>query len=74
MDQALEGMHAKAGMNLYKIVDLSTIWVEADVFENQIPWLKTGQPATLEFPYQPGRKFRGRIRYIYPYLTTRRAR
>lgn len=68
MDQALEGMHAKAGMNLYKIVDLSTIWVEADIFENQIPWLKTGQPATLEFPYQPGRKFRGRIRYIYPYF------
>lgn len=68
MDQALEGMQAKAGMNLYEIVDLSTIWVEADIFENQIPWLKTGQTARLEFPYQPGRKYRGRIRYIYPYF------
>jgi RND family efflux transporter MFP subunit len=68
MDQALEGMHAKAGMNLYKIVDLSTIWVEADIFENQVPWLKTGQTARLEFPYQPGRSYRGRIRYIYPYF------
>lgn len=68
MDQALEGMHAKAGMNLYKIVDLSTIWVEAEIFENQIPWLKTGQTALLEFPYRPGRKYRGRIRYVYPYF------
>ncbi|MFZ0430089.1 MAG: efflux RND transporter periplasmic adaptor subunit [Acidobacteriota bacterium] len=68
MDQALEGMYAKAGMNLYKIVDLSTIWVEADIFENQIPWLKTGQTALVEFPYQPGRKYRGRIRYVYPFF------
>ncbi len=68
MNQSLEGMFVRPGMNLYKIVDLSTIWVEADVFEHQIPWLKVGQSALLEFPYQPGREYRGRIRYIYPYL------
>jgi Cu(I)/Ag(I) efflux system membrane fusion protein/cobalt-zinc-cadmium efflux system membrane fusion protein len=68
MNQSLEGMYVKPGMNLYKIVDLSTIWVEAEVFENQIPWLKIGQSALLEFPYQPGRKYRARVRFIYPYF------
>lgn len=71
MDQALEGMHATAGMNLYKIVDLSTIWVEAEVFENQVPWLKVGQTALIESPYQPGRKLRGRIRYVLPFMNNK---
>ena len=68
MDQALEGMHVEAGMNLYKIADLSTLWLEADVFENQIPWLKVGQEARVDFPHQPGRHHRGTVRYIYPFL------
>lgn len=68
MSQSLEGMFVKPGMNLYKIVDLSTIWVEAEVFEHQIPWLKVGQSALLDFPYQPGRQYRGQVRYIYPYV------
>jgi Cu(I)/Ag(I) efflux system membrane fusion protein/cobalt-zinc-cadmium efflux system membrane fusion protein len=68
MDQALEGMYARAGMNLYKLVDLSTIWVEVDVFENQVPWLKVGQRALIELPYEPGRTYTGRVRYLYPYF------
>lgn len=71
MSESLEGMFVRPGMNLYKIVDLSTIWVEAEVFENQIPWLKIGQTALLEFPYQPGRQYRGRIRFIYPYFDSK---
>ena len=66
VDQALEGMHATAGMNLYKIADLSTIWVEAEIFEHQIPWLKVGQTALVEVPSQPGKRYRGRIRYVHP--------
>ena len=68
MDQALEGMYLKRGMSVYKIVDLSTIWVEAEVFEHQVPWLKVGQRALIEISYQPGRRYRGTIRYLYPYL------
>jgi len=68
MDQALEGMHVKAGMNLYKIVDLSTVWVDAEIFEDQVSWLKVGQFASLEFSYQPGRRYSGEIRYIYPFF------
>jgi len=71
MDQALEGMFVKAGMNLYKIADLSTIWAEVEVFEHQAPWLKVGQRARLELPYEPGRTYTGRVRYIYPFLTNK---
>ncbi len=68
MNQALEGMYVRPGMNLYKIVNLSTIWVEAEVFENQVPWLKVGQRARVELPYQPGITHRGTVRFIYPFF------
>ncbi len=68
MNQAMRGMYVKPGMNLYKIVDLSTIWVEAEVFEHQVPWLKVGQKASVEIPYQPGRTLTGTVRYIYPFF------
>jgi Cu(I)/Ag(I) efflux system membrane fusion protein/cobalt-zinc-cadmium efflux system membrane fusion protein len=71
MGQTLEGMYAQPGMNLYKIVDLSTVWVEAEIFENQIPWLKVGQTATLEFASHPGKTYRGAVRYLYPFLNQR---
>ena len=68
MDQALQGMFVKAGMNLYKIADLTTIWVEVEIFENQVPWMKIGQRAEIELPYEPGRKYVGQVRYLYPFL------
>jgi Cu(I)/Ag(I) efflux system membrane fusion protein len=71
MDQALEGMFVKAGMNLYKIVDLSTIWAEAEVYEHQLPWLKIGQRATVDIPSEPGRHYAGQVRYILPYFNDR---
>ena len=68
IDQALQGMFVKAGMNLYKIADLTTIWVEVEIFENQVPWMKVGQRAEVELPYEPGRKYVGRVRYLYPFF------
>ena len=68
MNQALEGMFVRPGMNLYKIVDLSTIWLEAEVFEDQIPWLRAGQRAIIEVPHQPGRRYVGTVRYVYPFF------
>ena len=68
MDQALEGMYVKAGMNLYKIVDLSNMWVEVEIFENQVPWLKIGQRAKVELPNEPGKRYWGRVRYLYPFF------
>lgn len=71
MTQALEGMFVKPGMNLYQVVDLSTIWLDAEVFENQVPWLKLGERATIETSYEPGRRYSGVIRYLYPFFDNR---
>ena len=45
MDQALDGMYVEAGMNLYKMADLTTIWVDVEVFEHQIEAMRVGQRA-----------------------------
>ena len=66
MDQALEGMFVEAGMNLYKIADLSTVWVHADVYETDLPWVREGQSAEVSFRHLPDRIFRGQILFLYP--------
>ncbi len=68
---ALEGMYVKPGMRLFTIADLSRVWVYVDIYEYQLPWIRSGQPATMTLPYVPGREFVGKIVYIYPYLEER---
>lgn len=65
---AQQGMRIKPGMSLYTIADLSNIWVLADIYEYELPWVKIGQPVKMELPYYPGKEFRGKITYIDPYL------
>ncbi|MFQ5798504.1 MAG: efflux RND transporter periplasmic adaptor subunit [Bacteroidota bacterium] len=65
---AEQGMHVKPGMDLYRIADLSTIWVYAQIYEYEVPWVKVGQTVEMELPYIPGKLFQGRVDYIYPYL------
>ncbi len=65
---AIEGGKVKPEKTLFKIVDLSTVWVQADVYEYEVPWLRVGQPAELSLSYVPGRTFKGKVSYIYPYL------
>ena len=52
---------------LYRIADLSTVWVYAEVYEPDLPWIHNGDMAMIEVASQPGRKFPGSIDYIYPY-------
>jgi RND family efflux transporter MFP subunit len=47
-------------------VDLSSIWVLADLYEMNVPFVKIGDSATISLSYDPGRIFKGRIDYIYP--------
>ena len=63
---ALLGEQAKAGMNLYKIADLSRVWVYADIYESELSFIKTGQPAGITSPYQPEIGLTGKVDYIYP--------
>ena len=65
---AEEGKFVKAGTNLYKIADLSTVWVDVSIYDNETPWIHEGQEAEMTLSYLPGEKFIGKVRYIYPYL------
>jgi multidrug efflux pump subunit AcrA (membrane-fusion protein) len=62
------GMQVKPGMNLYMIADLSNVWVLADIYEYEIPWVKMGQRATMTLAARPGKVFRGKVTYIYPFM------
>lgn len=64
----VQGTQVTPGTPLFKIADLSSIWVLADVYEYELPWVATGQQATVELPYAPGTTLEGRITYVYPYL------
>ena len=65
---AFQGMFVQPEMTMYTIADLSTIWVQADVYEFELPFIQIGQSATLTVEAFPGETFSGRVTYIYPYL------
>ncbi len=65
---AVEGAYIKAGTTVYKIADLSRVWVEAHIYEYELIRIKKGQKAQMTLPYLPGRVFNGRLSYVYPYL------
>ena len=62
------GMRVTPGTDLYRMADLSTIWAFAHVYDADAPWLSPGLQAEMELSYNPGKVYRGRIDYIYPYL------
>ncbi len=67
----LEGKYTKPGENLYTIADLSKVWVYADIYEYELPWVKVGQDAEMTLSYLPGAAFKGKITYLYPYLESK---
>jgi RND family efflux transporter MFP subunit len=64
----VEGMRVMPGQTLYKVADLSAVWVEADVYESDAPFLKVGMPASVTVDARPGEVLRGRSVYIYPFV------
>lgn len=65
---AFKGHYVMAGAHQYEIVDLSTVWVDVDVYEYELPWVSKGMAAEMELSYIPGKRFKGRVLFIYPYL------
>jgi RND family efflux transporter MFP subunit len=63
---ALPSVAVQPEMRLYTLADLSTIWVQAQVFQNDLERIKVGAPATLTVNTYPGRTFAGRVDFIYP--------
>ena len=65
---AFKGHYVKAGENQYEIVDLSSVWVDVDVYEYELPWVRKGMAADMDLSYIPGKRFKGKVLFIYPYL------
>jgi Cu(I)/Ag(I) efflux system membrane fusion protein len=63
-----EGQRIMAGDVLYRIADLRTVWVEGEVFEQDLPAVRPGLGVTATFEALPGEQFHGRISYVYPTL------
>jgi multidrug efflux pump subunit AcrA (membrane-fusion protein) len=60
------GQMVEAGMKLYRLADLGTVWVQSQIYEQDLLIVRLGQEATVSLSYLPDRKFRGRVTYIYP--------
>ncbi|HJW23420.1 MAG TPA: efflux RND transporter periplasmic adaptor subunit [Rhodocyclaceae bacterium] len=67
--KALQGMRFMPGEALYQVADLSSVWVVADVFEQDIGLLKPGAKARVRINAYPDKTFQGTIAYVYPTLT-----
>ena len=72
----VQGQRIMAGDALYRIADLRRVWVEGDVFEQDLPVVRPGLVVTTTFEAFPGEERTGRISYVYPTLnpSTRTAR
>ena len=67
----VDGARIKAGKDLYRIGNLKKIWVTAEVYEFDAPWIEVGQPAKMELSFQRGKQYAGKVEYIYPTLNRR---
>ncbi len=67
--QAIAGMRVESNMALYKTADLSTVWLLAEVPEQTLGLVRPGQPAHASFVAFPGRRFEGKVDFIYPVLS-----
>jgi len=64
----VEGMYVKPGQMLYTIADISVVWVYADIYEYELPWIKLGQSADMTLASYPGQVFHGKVSFIYPFV------
>jgi Cu(I)/Ag(I) efflux system membrane fusion protein len=73
---AFKGTRVAAGDKIFDVVDLSSVWVIADIYEYEIPFVKIGQKAHITLSYFPEKEFVSKVDFIYPSLSgqTRTAR
>ncbi len=64
----VEGSTVEAGARLFRIANLDKVWIEAELYESELPLVKKGMQATVTLPYAGDQKLTGKITFIYPYL------
>ncbi len=63
-----QGQYVNAGEVLFNIADLSNVWVEIEVYENEFRNIRVGQQVEIRSQSWPGTAFMGKVALIYPYL------
>jgi RND family efflux transporter MFP subunit len=63
-----QGARVMAGQELYRLADLSRVWIHASFYDFELPWISEGQTAQIELSYLPGVERSGVVSYIYPFL------
>ena len=73
---ATQGSYVETGSGLYRVADLSTLWVQLDAYESDLPLLKAGQQVLIRLEALPGESFTGRVTFVDPVVdpNTRTAR
>ena len=67
---AIQGMRVMPGEKLFDIADLSTVWIVSDIYEYELPLIRTGDTAKITMSYFPGKEFTAVIDYVYPVLAS----
>ena len=63
------GSAVEPGMPLMRIANLDKVWIEAELYEAELPLVEVGQTAGVTLPYLPDKRFTGQIKFVYPYLS-----
>lgn len=63
-----EGMYIKPGMALFEVSDISRVWIYADIYESDLPFVKVGQQASVSLPYAGEKPRPATVSYLYPYV------
>jgi Cu(I)/Ag(I) efflux system membrane fusion protein len=66
-----EGQHVMSGMRMYRIADLSEVWIEGDVFEQDLQFVRLGAQAHIEVAAYPGEHRMVRVSFVYPTVDPR---
>ena len=61
-------MAVKAGERVMRIAGLDTVWIDAELYESELPLVREGQRAEVGLSYVPGKRYEGEVGYVYPYL------
>ncbi len=68
---ARQGQYVTPKTELYMTVDLTQVWVYAEVYEYELPWVKVGDEVEMTLASVPGKTFKGSLSYIYPYAESK---
>jgi Cu(I)/Ag(I) efflux system membrane fusion protein len=66
----LDGEYVEEGARLYDVADLTTVWIEAQVYEDDVAFLQAGLPVSATAKSFPNREFKGKVAFIHPHLDT----